>query len=99
MFIIYGLDYCPYCIKSVQLLNMHNIPHQITWIKDIEKNTYKKKHKMSTFPQIFYKLSPKNKKMVKIGGFDDLEKIFLVAKVVNQQSLDIRALNFISKNI
>jgi glutaredoxin len=99
MFILYGLDYCPYCVKSAQLLNMHNIPHKITWLKDEEKDKYKKKHKMSTFPQVFYKHTQKSKKMVKIGGFEDLEKIFLVAKAVNQNSLDLRAINFLSKNI
>ena len=99
MFVLYGLDYCPYCIKSVQLLDMHNIPHKMNWIKDHEKESHKKKHKMSTFPQIFYKASPKSKKMIKVGGFDELEKLFLVAKVVNQQSLDLRAINFLSKNM
>lgn len=62
MFILYGLDYCPYCIKSVQLLDMHNIPHKMTWIDLEEKDKYKKKHKMSTFPQIFYKATPKARK-------------------------------------
>lgn len=99
MFVLYGLDYCPYCIKSIQLLKMHNIPHKMTWIKESDKDKYKKKHKMSTFPQVFYKTTPKSRKMVKVGGFDDLEKMFLVAKAVNQNSLDLRAINFLSKNM
>lgn len=99
MFILYGLEYCPYCIKSVQLLSMHNIPHKMNWIEESDKDKYKKKHKMSTFPQIFYKISPKNKKMVKIGGFDDIERMFLVAKAIKQNSFDIRAINFITKNM
>lgn len=99
MFQLYGLNYCPYCIKAIQMFEMHGIPHKATWVKDHEKDKYKKKHKMNTFPQIFYKSTPKNRKMIKIGGFDELEKLFLVAKVVNQQSLDLRAINFISKNM
>lgn len=95
---MYGLKHCPFCIKAQQMLEMHNTPHKTVWVADNEKEKYKKLNKMSTFPQLFYK-PLRSKKRVKLGGSDDLEKLYLVARVINQQDLDMRAINFINKNM
>ena len=108
MFILYGLEYCPYCIKAVQLFEINNIPVKIIWVKPEEKEKYKKKNGMNTFPQIFFTKSRNNRnnrnngnkgKMVKIGGCDDIENMFVVARVINQRNLNFPALSFLSSNM
>ena len=106
MFILYGLEHCPYCIKAIQLFEMNNIPVKVIWVKNQEeKEKYKKKHGMNTFPQIFFTNSRNNRnrnnkgKMVKIGGCEDIENMFIVARVINQRNFDLKALDFLSKNI
>ena len=45
-----------------------------------DKKKYCQKHKMNTFPQVFYK---KNKKLYKIGGCSDLLELFKLCKYLN----------------
>lgn len=65
--IIYIINNCPYCKKAISLLNYHHIKYTIVRVKKDEKEYYKKRNKMETFPQIF-----NNGK--KIGGYDNLIK-------------------------
>lgn len=64
--IVYTIPNCSFCKKAIMALNYHHINYKIIRVKKSEKEYYKKRNKMETFPQIF------NGK--KIGGYDDLIK-------------------------
>ena len=70
MFILYLKPGCPYCEQSKKIIQDNNFKHKFITESDYEKREkLKKKHNMSTFPQIFYK---DKKKSYKIGGNDEL---------------------------
>ena len=70
MFILYLKPGCPYCEQSKKIIEDNNFKHEFITESDYEKREkLKKKHKIPTFPQIFYK---NKKKTFKIGGNEDL---------------------------
>lgn len=69
MFTLYTLQHCPYSQEALHALELLEIPHRNIVVKMKDKDKYKKKHQMDTFPQIFLK---ENKKIIKIGGFREL---------------------------
>ena len=72
MFILYLKPGCPYCEESKKIILTNNFKYKFIEVSSAQKREkLKVKHKMSTFPQIFYK---NNKKQLKIGGNDDLIK-------------------------
>jgi glutaredoxin len=81
MFILYGLDSCSHCKRAINILKIlkekHKIPYEVYNMRDNrEKEYYKKKNNMRTFPQIFfYKKMENENQMIKIGGADDLERL------------------------
>lgn len=77
---VYSLENCPYSMKSEKLLEDKK-NKKIIKVKYSNKEKYKKKNKMNTFPQIF--LNYKNKK-IKLGGCDNLENIMnIISKTEN----------------
>ena len=80
MFILYLKPGCPFCAESVNLINKYKIKNKFYEINDPNKREQlKKKHKMETFPQIFY---IKNKKQHKIGGNNELKQQIIFSKKI-----------------
>ena len=94
---IYVLDECPYCRNALQLLQKYHIRHKIIVVEYHEKEYYKKKNKMNTFPQIF--IEGDNNKLIKVGGNDDLERIVSFCHMLHQNPISIDALSFFFKKI
>lgn len=69
---LYTLPYCGYSQAALKMMKELNLQHRNIVVKENEKEKYKKKHKMNTFPQIFIVTKKKN---IKIGGYDDLQEI------------------------
>lgn len=61
---------------------------EVTLVHDHEKDHYKIKNEMTTFPQIFFVV---NDKRIKIGGYDDTIKI--IEKIRNRENLNIENIN------
>uniref|UniRef100_A0A6C0J7R6 Glutaredoxin domain-containing protein n=1 Tax=viral metagenome TaxID=1070528 RepID=A0A6C0J7R6_9ZZZZ len=80
MFYVYSLKHCPYSISAVDVLERSGLRYKNIMVAQKDKSKYCKKHKMNTFPQIFYK---KDKKMYKIGGCSDLLELFKLCKYLN----------------
>jgi len=97
MIFIYVLDYCPYCNNSLKILNEFNIKHKKITVQDHEKDYYKKKNKMNTFPQIFLEIE--KDKLVKIGGNSDLEKTLSICKFINESNIPIDIIYILFKKI
>lgn len=94
---IYVLDGCPYCNNALRLLNQYHFQHKITIVESHEKEYYKKKNKMNTFPQIFLEMD--KKKRIKIGGNDNLEQILSICQMLHQNNISIDVLSFFCKKI
>lgn len=78
MIYIYNLDKCIYGVNAIKLLNKNKIPFKEIIVKDEQKEKYKIKNKMQTFPQIFFKHS--SGRLIKIGGYDNLVDFFEFCK-------------------
>lgn len=68
------LEGCPYSEKADALLHCLQQAgaiesYQPTYISSLQKQSFKQKNKMETFPHIFYS---RNLRFKKIGGYDDL---------------------------
>ena len=70
---VYSLEGCPYSMNAESLLNNNSIEFDLIKVSYDEKDHYKQKNKMNTFPQVFLETP---KETVKIGGYDDLNNIF-----------------------
>lgn len=68
MYTFYVIRNCPYCKNALQLARKNKLEMEVQYVKKSEKELYKEKHGMRTFPQIFH-----NKKL--IGGYSDFAKI------------------------
>lgn len=73
MIFLYTLTNCPYSAAAMELVEKLNLPHEEIRVSEEEKNKYKKKHKMETFPQIFFQNS--KGKMILLGGYSDFANI------------------------
>ena len=65
---LFVLKGCPHCASSLELVKSRKIDHEVIVVSQEEKDLYKKKHGMNTFPQVFY-----NRTL--IGGNQDLHEI------------------------
>jgi len=66
-----GLKNCSYSVFAIELLKIHNIPHENIIINYDEKKLYKN-NIIDTFPQIYLKRYGKNGSLL-LGGYDDLK--------------------------
>ncbi len=79
MIYIYSLHGCPYSEAAEQLILETKVPHKVTKIyHEKDKQKYKNKHGMQTFPQIFFKNS--KGQMVKVGGYEEFANIVELCK-------------------
>ena len=89
MIVIYTIPGCPYCSHALEILKKLKIKVKNVHVASNKKRFYSEKHKMCTFPQIFYVLKGKE---IKIGGCDDLIKFINLCNVLNKLPWDQRIL-------
>ena len=78
MFKIFLKPGCPYCAETVLLLNKYKIKYESHTEPDPkQRELLKKKHKINTFPQVFY---VSNKISILIGGNDELKQKIIFCK-------------------
>lgn len=78
MITIIYLEYCPYSIKALQLLKKYKLKYNIINVNNNNKETIKKKYNIKTFPNIMLNTTiNKQKKILKIGGCDDMIRLIL----------------------
>ena len=70
---VYSLEGCYFSKSAESLLKNNNIEFDLISVSYDEKDQYKSKNKMNTFPQVFLETS---KETVKIGGFTELNSVF-----------------------
>ena len=70
---VYSLEGCYFSKSAESLLKNNNIEFDLISVSYDEKDQYKSKNKMNTFPQVFLETS---KETIKIGGFTELNSIF-----------------------
>lgn len=89
MIIAYILKDCYYSSMASDLLKKNKIKYKKYLIPQDEtiKTKIKKKNKMNTFPQIFFKLS-NDSKLVKIGGYDELNQYIEIKNDIGNKKLN-----------
>lgn len=65
------LENCSYSNAANQLIKKHQLPTDITWINESNKENYKTKQ-IDTFPQIYLKKINSNGNLL-LGGYQELE--------------------------
>ena len=98
MIILYILEGCPYCIKSLQLLQNNNIKYkEIIVENNEEKELYKKQNGMNTFPQIFMQVNKDN--FIKIGGYDNLVDTMNVCLNIKNSDSSMDSIYYMYRNL
>ena len=95
MIVINYLYGCPYCKNAEEMLKMNNIPYTKTTVTQKNKESYKKKYQMGTFPQIFYRSS----KLHKIGGSDELNALIQVSKILKSNNFNQATLSYFKQHV
>ena len=97
---IYSLEGCYYSQTAEQLLTQYGIKHKVYPVSQKNKNIYKKKNKMNTFPQIFLKKRINNKmKTIKIGGCDDLKSLLEIYNHIKSSNIKLDTVCYFLKSI
>ena len=78
--VIYSLNGCGFSKKAINTLKKKNITYEVFNIDWNNKDEYKKKKNMNTFPQIFFK--KKNSSRIKIGGNNDIDNLLNIITLV-----------------
>lgn len=99
MLILFVLRGCPYCNAAIELVKKHKITNKLVYVNDMQKDFYKQKHKMQTFPQIFYRTSENSKSQTLIGGYDDLEQLVASIKCIKNSGLSHSAIKNLIDNV
>ena len=84
---IFVIDGCPYCRKAINMLNNNSIPFEDIIVSAEDKPTYKTRHKMDSFPQIFIKTT--EEEYIKIGGSDDLDDTLKLCTILKKSTIPI----------
>ncbi len=85
--ILYSLEGCGYSMSAEKLVNELGLNANVIKVKQIEKESYKKRNKMDTFPQIFLNL---DNSLIKIGGYNDLtDMVGYIKEGKENKSLDL----------
>ena len=92
---IFSLEGCPYSIKAEKLIKISGVAHKIIKVSHSNKDYYKQKNGMSTFPQIFA-ISPERKIRKKIGGC--IELITILKREINNPEMPNNVRNQLQKN-
>ena len=97
MFTIYTIIGCPYCENAVLLLKKNKLKFKNIIAKtEKQKQKYKEKHDMYTFPQVFFK---SNKKNIKIGGYADTLEFIDLGIYLNSTPFDLEAVFNLTKKL
>jgi len=97
MIVLYVLNGCPYCSRSLQLLKQYKIKHKEIIVEQEEKEHYKKQNRMNTFPQIFMQIDTNN--FMKIGGSSELEEIINQTNNIRNSNVSLDSVYYMYKNI
>ena len=88
MFTIYTIIGCPYCENTILLLKKNKLKFKNIIAKtEKQKQKFKEKHDMYTFPQVFFK---SNKKNIKIGGYADTLEFIDLGIYLNSLTSDCK---------
>lgn len=80
------LDGCPYCEKLKELLTKYNIPTEYIETTFENKDTFKIKYNIETFPQV-YLIKNKNDTGIALGGYTDVQNIIDRIKINNYDKI------------
>ena len=98
MIIIYVLEGCPYCEKALRILNENNMKYKKIVVEtEEEKQYYKKKNKMNTFPQIF--LQKSKTENIKVGGCDDFMMNLSICNSIKKSDLSLESIHYMYQNL
>jgi len=81
------LDGCPYSIRAMEVLKLHNIPYKIINVDNNNKDKYVTDI-IDTFPQIYLKKYNSNQNLL-LGGCDDLTNFIMNFKSQKLNKNDI----------
>jgi len=93
--LIYSLIGCPYSKKALNILKDSKLKYNVIHVKNKDKDEFKIKLKINTFPQIYIQKDVVYNKSIKnilIGGCDELEKYVYVLKFINENDLNLNKL-------
>tara|TARA_B100000780_G_scaffold276484_2_gene245136 strand:+ start:5077 stop:5385 length:309 start_codon:yes stop_codon:yes gene_type:complete len=97
MFEVYIIKPCPYCSHVVKELVRLKIKNKVIIVKTLkEKEKLCKKHKMNTFPQVFYKIG--NKKY-QVGGCSQFVEFVELCKYINATQFDIKTIAHLTNTL
>ena len=80
------LDGCPYCEKLKELLTKYNIPTEYIETTFENKEKFKIKYNIETFPQV-YLIKNKDDKGIALGGYTDVQDIVDQIKTNNYDKI------------
>ena len=95
MLIVNVLESCPFCQKTIEILNNYNLKYKLNIVQNNEKTFYKKKYNMDTFPQIFID----SNKLIKVGGYNDLINILNILSNMKENKINIESLFYFYKTL
>jgi glutaredoxin len=87
------LEGCSYSIATHELIKNHQIPADITWIEQANKENYKNEL-INTFPQIYLKKINNNGNLL-LGGYTELE--YFISTFLGQKISETNINNWIEK--
>ena len=96
MIVINVLEGCPYCNNSLNVLDNFNIKYKKTVVEQNEKNKFKKKYNMDTFPQVLLEL---NNKHLVLGGNQDLMNSINLIQQLNKTNISNEAFYLLLKEL
>jgi glutaredoxin len=100
-FVIYALEDCPYSIRAADFISKHPVlKADVHWAKQAEKEQYKRRNKMNTFPQVFFKYKPshgKRDRMVMVGGYSELMDLAGVAETLIESKVPLAPLIYLTR--
>jgi glutaredoxin len=87
---IYSLNGCIFSIKAENLLKEHGLKYKVIKVSQSEKEKYKLKNKMKTFPQIFI---IENTSKINVGGSDILLDLINISHILKYNEINLNKLN------
>lgn len=95
---VYALEGCPYCEDAIALLNGLKVKYKRVLVTQKNKDKIKKDLNVDTFPQLVLGVvKGVGKGYVKLGGYDDLEKIVAVCQLLTKAGIDSRGIDYICR--
>lgn len=95
MIIVYSLEGCPYCEDAIELLKASKAKYKKIVVTQLNKNKHKEVLGIATFPYIILKKSGKNDKDIVIGGFEELERVSAICKVIRKAGVNPEVVGYL----